>query len=229
VLPLLVTGEIRYLLTLSLALVFWVLFTELYDVWDKLSHTPARLRGFLKLSRSYKGMVLAHLGVAVCVTGVAVTSAYSVERDVRMQIDETVTVGPYGFRLHSLRDFDGPNYRATRATIDVLEEDGQVAAVLSPEKRLYMVQQMPMTEVAIKPSLTRELYIALGERLPDGGWAVRVYYKPFVRWIWLGAIIMAMGGLFAVSDPRYRLARKQQRAAPKSASAKTGDADVAPV
>jgi cytochrome c-type biogenesis protein CcmF len=225
-LPLAFAGELRFLVALSISLVFWVLFTELYDLRDKLTHKHNRLAGLWKLPRSYKGMVLAHLGLAVCVTGVAVTSVYSVERDVRMALDQTVTVGPYGFRLIKLRDFDGPNYRATEARIEVLDGNGEVVTLLTPEKRLYTVQQMPMTEVAIKTSMTRELYVALGEALPDDSWAVRVYYKPFVRWIWLGALIMALGGFLAISDPRYRTAR-ERRAARRSLPTETEKGHVA--
>ncbi len=102
--------------------------------------------------------------------------------------------------------------------------DGELETVLQPEKRLYTVPQMPMTEVAIYPGLFRELYLALGEPLPDGGWAVRIHYKPFVRWIWLGAVLMALGGLTAISDPRYRFARRRHPALPAAA---LGETDVA--
>jgi cytochrome c-type biogenesis protein CcmF len=192
--------------------VFWVLLTSLYDIKARLTRKNAFLAALISLPRSYKGMVLAHLGVAVCVTGVTITSVYSIERDIRLQVQETLTVGPYDFRLLSLREVEGPNYRATQAKVEVLRKDGTVMAVMEPEKRLYTVQQMPMTEVAIEPGLTRDLYLALGEPLADGAWAMRIYYKPFVRWIWLGALCMALGGVLAISDPRYRLAWKQRRA-----------------
>ncbi|NJN45880.1 MAG: heme lyase CcmF/NrfE family subunit [Candidatus Competibacteraceae bacterium] len=208
-LPWLLNGELRFWVALSLSLVFWVLCTEYYDVRDRLSHKRQRWTALLNLPRSYKGMVFAHVGLAVCVTGVTITSVYSVERDVRMELGDTVQLGPYGFRLSSLRDVDGPNYQATQAKIEVLDSDGQLETVLAPEKRLYTVQQMPMTEVAIRPGLTRDLYLALGEPLSEGVWAVRIHYKPFVRWIWLGAIFMAIGGFLAVSDPRYRLSRRR--------------------
>ena len=224
-LPLLFAGELRFWVALSLSLVFWVLFTSLYDVRDKLAHKPSPLSALFKLPRGYQGMLLAHLGVAVCVTGVALTSAYSVERDVRLRVGETVAIGPYDFRLLSLRDVEGPNYRATQARVEVLSKDGREVAIMEPEKRLYSVQQMPMTEVAIQPGLIRDLYLALGEPLSDGAWAVRVYYKPFVRWIWLGALCMALGGVLAISDPRYRMARQQR--AMREAAVLSGGADVA--
>ncbi len=227
ILPTLLAGEFRFLLSLAIALVFWVVLTECYDVKDKLTHKRNRVIALLRLPRSYKGMIVAHIGLAVCVTGVAVTSTYSVERDIRMQVDQTVRVGPYGFRMSSLEDFDGPNYRATRAQIQVLDEDDRIETVLAPEKRLYTVQQMPMTEVAIKTSLARELYVALGEPLPDGSWAVRVYYKPFVRWIWLGALIMALGGFIAITDTRYRATLRQPRSKRETSPLDGRDVDVA--
>ncbi len=212
-LPLLFTGELRFLVVLSLSLVFWVVLTSLDGVRDKLSHKPNHLAALLTLSRSYQGMILAHIGLAVCVTGVAITSAYSVERDVRLRVGEGVTIGPYEFRLLSLHDVPGPNYVSTEARVEVRTPSGYVETVLEPEKRLYTVQRMPLSEVAIQPGLTRDLYVALGESLADGIWAVRIYYKPFVRWLWLGAVLMALGGMLAVSDPRYRLARRRQAVA----------------
>ena len=200
-----------FVVALALALVFWVLFSELRDVRDKLAHKRRPWAASLDLPRHYKGMLLAHLGVVVTVTGVAVTSAYSIERDVRMTVGETVRVGSYDYRLLRLRDFDGPNYRATEARIEVLDE-GRPVTVLAPQKRLYIVQQTPMTEVAIEPGLTRDLYLALGDPLAADSWSVRIHYKPFVRWIWLGALLMALGGALTVGDPRYRLLRRSQRA-----------------
>jgi len=201
-----------FLVGLSLSLVFWVLAGEIADLRQRVSNKQNRIAALFRQPRWYIGMLLAHLGMAITVTGVAITSAYNVERDVRMTLNETITVGPYQFHLTELHNFDGPNYRATRATVEVLDESG-VISVLQPEKRLYTVQQMPMTEVAIDPGLTQDLYIALGEPLEDGSsWAVRIHYKPFVRWLWLGALVMALGGVIAISDPRYRLVRRVRQA-----------------
>jgi cytochrome c-type biogenesis protein CcmF len=226
VLPLLVSDDFHALVMLSLSLVFWVLLTSSYAMWSKISHKTHRLRALLGLSRSYKGMVIAHVGVALCVTGIAITSVYSVERDLRIQVGKTVTLGPYGFRLLSLQDIQGPNYIATQARVEVLNREGTVDTILTPEKRLYSVQQMPMTEVAIRPGLTHDLYLALGEPLTDGSWAIRIHYKPFVRWIWFGAVVMALGGFLAITDPRYRLARRQRRVQ-HSTTPVAGDVNVA--
>ncbi len=219
-LPLLAADRFHFLVALALSLAFWVMLTSLYDLADRLRHKADRLAALAALPSGFKGMLLAHLGLAVCVIGVAITSTYSVERDVRLRVGEAVSIGPYEFQLNSLRDKRGPNYIATRARVEVRTHSGDVETVLEPEKRIYTVQRMPMTEVAIQPGLTRDLYLALGEPLADGSWAVRIYYKPLVRWIWLGAALMALGGLLASSDPRYRPARRRTATVP-------GDADVA--
>ena len=156
-------------------------------------------------------MLLGHLGIAVFIVGVTLTSLYNQEKDLRMAPGDVYSVAGYEFTFHGVRDFDVDNYVATRGGFSVRSESGNFAVDLFPEKRTYRVQTMPMTEAAIDAGLTRDLFIALGEPLDQqGAWAVRIYYKPFVRWIWLGAIIMALGGLFAASDRRYRrLARER--------------------
>ncbi len=223
--PFLMNGEFQFLVALSAMLVFWVALTSFEDVHDKIRNKNKRLASLLKLPRSYKGMILAHLGVAVCATGVALSSAYSVERDVRLAVGESAEVGPYTFRLLKLSDLNGPNYRGTAARLEVFDANGELYRVMTPEKRLYLVQQTTMTEVALDPGLTRDLYVALGESLGNGAWAVRIHYKPFVRWIWLGGLLMASGGVLAIRDRRYRLATS-----PKSAfSNQPGEAtDVTP-
>ncbi len=207
----LIPDRFYFMVGLSLSLVFWVLFGELQDVRERLRNKRRPWAALWHLPRAYKGMLVAHLGMAVLVTGVAVTSYYSVERDVRLAVDETVNVGPYAFHMLELKDVDGPNYLATRAVVEVLDGD-RLITVMRPEKRFYLARQMPMTQVALRPGLFQDLYLALGERLDDSAWATRVQYKPFVRWLWLGALIMALGGVLAICDPRYRLSRRRQPA-----------------
>ena len=154
-------------------------------------------------------MLLAHCGVGVFIIGVTLVRGYESERDVRMQVGESVSVGGYQFRLDALQDVQGPNYSAVRGTVSV-SRDQRAVRTLYPEKRFFTVQQMPMTEAAIDSGLTRDLYVSLGEPLPDGAWVVRVYHKPFVDWIWGGAFLMALGGVLAVTDRRYRLARREE-------------------
>ena len=134
---------------------------------------------------------------------------------VRMHVGDTVDVGGYTFRLDRLAQVPGPNYEATRGSMAILK-DGKELRTLYPEKRFYQVQQMPMTEAAIDTGFTRDLYVSLGEPVGDGAWVVRIYDKPFVDWIWGGALLMALGGILAVSDRRYRLARKVERDAAES-------------
>jgi cytochrome c-type biogenesis protein CcmF len=169
-------------------------------------------------------MTLGHLGLAVVVVGAAVTSYYSVERDVRMALNEPLNVGPYQFELLRLRDYQGPNYTSTQGIIRVSNPAEGFETLVRPAKRMYTVQQMPMTEVALMPGLVQEIYVAMGEPLDDGSWAVRVHYKPFVRWLWLGSLIMALGGFIAIMDPRYRTERVR-----RVVDARAGDADVARV
>jgi cytochrome c-type biogenesis protein CcmF len=162
----------------------------------------------LKVSRggtaSFWGMHIAHLGIAVFVVGVTLVSGYQEEKDVRMGPGDTVNVGKYTFTFVGIREAQGPNYTAFVGDVD-LSENGRVVKRMNPEKRTYVASSMPMTEAAIDSGFTRDVYVSLGEPLPDGAWAVRVYYKPFVDWIWFGCLIMALGGLVAASDRRYRL------------------------
>ena len=144
------------------------------------------------------------------IIGVTLVKGYETEKDVRMTPGSTVSVGGYLMRLDRFEDIVGPNYTGVRGVVTVLK-NGRETGVMHPEKRMYNVQQMPMTEAAIDTGLTRDLYVSLGEQVDGGAWVVRVYYKPFVDWIWGGAFLMALGGVLALSDRRYRLARAQDR------------------
>ena len=155
-----------------------------------------------RIPRSLAGMALAHFGVGVFIIGVTFTNAYSVERDLRIARGETREIGGYAFSFHGTAAHRGPNYQATRGEFRV--RGGGRDITLLPEKRAYFSQENPMTEAAIDAGFTRDLYVALGEPLGDGAWSARIYYKPFIRWIWLGALLMALGGAIAASDARYR-------------------------
>ena len=165
-------------------------------------------------------MLVAHTGVAVFVLGVTVVTQYGVEKDVRLEMGGKIEISGYTFRLDAVEQHSGPNYSGHRGRVSVTRGDDAVV-YLAPEKRVYLVQQNPMTEAAIDAGFTRDLYVSLGEPLSDGAWSVRVYYKPFVRWIWLGCILMAFGGLIAVTDPRYRIARRHSQV-PTSTEAAQG-------
>ena len=160
-------------------------------------------RDLLRLPRGFLGMALAHVGFAATLTGICFVSVLEVEEVVRLAPGDSVEVAGRDFRFEGVRDVAGPNYRARRAEI-VVTRNGRPVARLAPEKRTYASQAQPMTEAGIDPGFTRDLYAALGEPLGGGAWSVRLHYKPFVRWIWLGAILMALGGALAASDRRYR-------------------------
>jgi cytochrome c-type biogenesis protein CcmF len=181
----------------------WTIFAVLSGIWQR-TRVGQRRRDLAQTPRAVFGMSLAHIGLGVFVIGITFTSTYSVEKDLRMAPGDTYTTGGFTFRFDGIDQQRGPNYLSETGTITVIK-NGRLAATLNPEKRTYLVQQMPMTEAAIDAGLTRDLYVALGEPLDDGGsWAVRLYLKPYVRWIWLGALIMVFGGLLSASDRRYR-------------------------
>ena len=187
--------------------------TTLEGFRDRLSGRNRLLTAFVRIPRGFHGMSLAHAGIAVFIVGVALTTTYSVEKDVRLAPGESWVLGGYEFRMVGVKPVRGPNYDAQRGEIRVFR-DGEPVAVLHPEKRIYRVQRNPMTEAAIDPGVGRDLFVALGEPLgDDGAWSVRLYYKPFIRWIWMGGVMMALGGLIAATDRRYRqLARRDVRA-----------------
>jgi cytochrome c-type biogenesis protein CcmF len=196
-------GDFHWSVLAVFLLAFWVLLAGVRDLLDKCRH-KGLFKGIRSLSSSYWGMQLAHLGIAVCAIGVVLVSHGSAERDLRLAPGESLELGGYMFVFEGAKHFEGPNFTSDKGTVRVLQ-DGEEVAVLHPEKRLYTVQQMPMTEAGIDAGLTRDLYVALGEPLENGAWAVRVHIKPYVRWIWLGGLMMGLGGLLAAFDPRYRV------------------------
>ena len=198
---------------LGLFMAAWVAASTLAGAWQRLRDHPAPgvLARLGAQNGAWWGLQLAHLGVAVFVAGVTVVSSLSTESDVRMEPGQTVEAGGHRFTLRSVELVQGPNYTAGRATIDVVR-DGEAVATLRPERRIYTVSRMPMTEVAIDRGVLRDLYVALGEPVSATAWSVRLHHKPLVNWIWGGCLLMALGGLLAAADRRYRLAR-QRRAA----------------
>jgi len=194
---------------LGFFMAFWVIFTTLLNVYTRgrMAGKGDVGAGLNTLGRSYYGMVLAHIGVAVVVLGVTVVKNYEAEQDMRVEVGDTVDMGGYIFRFDGATQIEGPNYTAHRGQF-LVTRNNKVVTTLFPEKRTYRVQTMPMTEAGIDTGLFRDLYVSLGEPLPGGAWSVRVYYKPFVDWIWAGALFMAFGGMLAISDRRYRLVAK---------------------
>ncbi|WP_233141576.1 heme lyase CcmF/NrfE family subunit [Aggregatibacter actinomycetemcomitans] len=183
-----------------------IVLLSLYEMQQRATHRESFWRGITKLSRSHWGMILAHLGVAMTVWGIAFSQNYSVERDVRMHVGDTVQIAGYDFTFKGISDANGPNYIGGKAQIDI-HRDGKKETTLYAEKRLYTVSKMPMTEAAIDWGFSRDLYVALGEKLDDNSWALRLYYKPFIRWIWLGGLFMVLGGILCLLDRRYRFSK----------------------
>lgn len=197
-------GRWRWAVAGAFLLTALMVLAGLRDIVDKTRHAGWR-KGLPVLGRSYWGMHLAHLGFAVCALGAVLASVGSVERDLRMAAGASAEVGGYDFVFEGTTRLPGPNYVTDRGTVRV-ERDGREVAILHPEKRFYHVQRSTMTEAGIQAGFMRDLFVALGEPLDDGAWALRVQIKPFVRWIWLGALLMALGGLLAATDRRYRAA-----------------------
>jgi len=209
----LVMGKWTPLIALGLLLAAWVITTALLDLRKRIAGSGSLWQRFKTPSFSYYGMLLAHLGIAVFIIGVTMVKGYETERDVRMDVGDTVEAGGFVFRFEGVRQQRGPNYIASEGRVSV-SKNGKPVTELHPEKRVYNASGMPMTEASIEPGFLRDLYVSLGEPIPGtDAWAVRVYIKPFVDWIWLGCLMMALGGVLAISDRRYRIhAHKAQTA-----------------
>jgi cytochrome c-type biogenesis protein CcmF len=189
----------------------WAILSSLYEPWQ-------RLRRKQSLSRGVLGMTLAHIGVGVFAIGVTVVQTYKIEKDIALQPGATVELEGYTFQFKGTREVKGPNYDAVEAEV-AISRDGRQVALLHPQKRVYRVQTSPMTESGIDVRWNRDLFVAMGEDLGNNTWSMRLQYKPMVRYIWLGALIMALGGLVAVSDRRYRTRKVTEDAAARAAGA----------
>jgi cytochrome c-type biogenesis protein CcmF len=212
-LPFLVIGKAGLTVFPGVAMAIWITLTTLQHWFAKAMRKPSRNkdRKIIPLSSGFYGKIIAHIGVAVFIIGVVVSNTFSIEKDVRMAPNEPVLLGEYRFIFEGTTQEIGPNYTAEAGTV-IIEKNGKKIKELYPEKRFYQVQQMPMTEAAIDWGFTRDIYVALGEPLDNGAWSARIYYKPFIRWVWLGGLLMALGGLLSVLDRRYR------RIAPRSSA-----------
>ncbi len=188
----------------------WIILQTLGSIAAR-TRSGQRIEGLRSTPRAIYGMTLAHIGVGVFIIGVTMVKGFSIEKDIRMAPDEKFQVAGYQVEFIGVKATEGPNYQARTGHFNILV-DGIQTATMNPEKRVYLVQQNPMTEAAIDAGFTRDLYIALGEPLDNQGtWAVRIYLKPFIRWIWLGALLMGLGGALAATDRRYRRQRKVEQ------------------
>jgi cytochrome c-type biogenesis protein CcmF len=210
-----VLGHWTPMVGFGLLLGIWVASTALLNLWQRLKEHPAPnwSQRLAAQPGSYYGMLLAHFGVAVFVVGVTVVNGFQVEKDLRMSPGESTEIAGLRVRFDGVREVRGPNYIAARGTLE-LTRGTQHLATLHPERRNYLVSRMPMTETAIDRGFTRDLYVSLGEPLGGNAWSVRVYYKPFVGWIWGGCLLMALGGVLAVFDRRYRAQRRVAATSP---------------
>jgi cytochrome c-type biogenesis protein CcmF len=210
-------GTFSPLASFGILCAMWIASTAITSLVQRVRQGEGSL--FTRLSRptaSFYGMLLAHFGVAVFVVGVTMVRGYESEQDVRMRVGETVQSGGYTFRFDGVREVPGPNFRAMEGMITVLKGE-RVVETLLPQKRVYNASGMVMTEAAIDSGFTRDLYVSLGEPVDNGeSWIVRVYHKPYIDWIWAGCFLMALGGLLAVCDRRYRV--KVRDRTPKSGS-----------
>lgn len=210
IVPLVSGDQYEKRVAVAIALILWVFIVNGWDLYNKVSKSKqGKFAGFRRLSLSYKGMLLAHIGLGVTVVGVTMTSLYSTEKDLRMEPNQKIEFDGYTFQFNGVKALQGPNFDAQRGEIFVTK-GGEFEASLHPEKRRYWAKQNVMTEAAIDAGLFRDLYVALGEPLDEeGAWALRIYVKPYIRWIWGGALLMAIGGAFAICDRRYRFKEKR--------------------
>ncbi|MDA9279713.1 heme lyase CcmF/NrfE family subunit [bacterium] len=200
--PFTYAGEFNASTALAAALLVWLLAASWVDLSRRLRHQNW-WRGLRQLNPGYYGMLMAHLGVGVMALGIAVVSHYSVQKDLRMGVGDQATLGQYEFTFMGVKNVVGPNFTAVEGQVKVVK-DSDFVAYLLPQKRTYTSRGQVMTEASIDPALSRDIYVAMGEPLSDGAWAMRLHIKPLIRWIWLGALMMALGGMLAVWDKRYR-------------------------
>jgi len=221
-------GEWTLVRSLAFLAAFWVMGGVVVVFIERLSSMKQAgfWSKFSAMPNAFKGMCLAHFAIGIFIIGVTMVKSYEVEKDMRMEVGDTTEIGGYIFRFDGVNQVAGPNYNAAQGQITVLKGNGEtVETVLHPQKRTYLVQTMPMTEAAINTGLTRDLYVSLGEPVGNGAWSVRIYYKPFVDWIWAGAFLMALGGFLAINDKRYRMLsrkRREEEEAKQAAQGATG-------
>jgi cytochrome c-type biogenesis protein CcmF len=217
-----IAGKFSLMSGFGLLMGYWVVAAVATDLWERIApragHATTMWQKARLIPRASVGMMLAHLGVAVFIFGVSMVRTHEVERDVKMKPGDYTEVAGWRFTLNGLREREGPNYTAMQGVIEV-SRDGRKVLDMFPEKRVYRVQTMPMTEADIHARVTGDLYVSLGEAVEGGAWIVRVYVKPYVNWIWGGCVLMALGGIFAASDRRYRQRKTADDKLPQGAMA----------
>jgi cytochrome c-type biogenesis protein CcmF len=222
-LPLMITLEFGFGPTITIALALWILLSAVRDIKNKVANKKTLSAGLASLPLSYYGMQLAHLGVATMIVGAALTSVYSTEKSVLLSPGERMNLGGYAFEFVGAKPITGPNFRGMEATLEVYRGE-EFLRELHPERRLYLASGTPSTEMAIDAGFWRDLFVTLGEEKGAAAWSMTIYVKPFVRWVWLGAIFMCLGGVVAAGDKRYRRAL-EKHAVKKQAAAPAGSAE----
>ena len=212
-------GRWSLLIVLGLLLGCWAIAASGLHLAARLSGAGTLGARIAAVPRAHWGMTLAHIGLGVFILGVTLVKGYESSNEVRMAEGDTTSVAGYSFKLLGVEEIRGPNYVAARARMEV-SRDGRTIATMAPEKRFYVVQRMPMTEAAIDAGLFRDLYVSMGEQLDQATWIVRVQHKPLIGWIWGGCLLMALGGLVAVSDRRYRLGERKVTVPPATVMAR---------
>ncbi len=181
---------------------FWAIATAMEELW---------YRRRTSWSRGVLGMTMAHAGVGVMVIGITLVTAFGLDRDASLAVGESKTMAGYQFTFEGTEQQTGPNYIAQVGHVAISDADGNAIATVHPEKRRYPSRGNVMTESGVHSNLFRDLYVSLGEPLQQGGWSLRLFYRPFVLWIWLGGLLMMLGGILATTDPRYRRLRQRER------------------
>jgi cytochrome c-type biogenesis protein CcmF len=224
-------GSWSFLAGIGAFLGLWIIGSSLKDLVERLLPRAGSSQGLgtraRRLGRSYVGMQFAHIGVALVVIGITFVLGYDDERDVRMVVGEKVEVGGYAFRLDALERIQGPNFEADQATVAVYK-DGRRMTTLRPQMREYYSQNQPMAQTSLHRGFFRDLYVNMGEPLPGNAWVMRVYYKPYMNWVWAGAILMGLGGFLAASDRRYRVRVRREEDLPDADGNLAGNGDVQP-
>jgi cytochrome c-type biogenesis protein CcmF len=206
--PVLFYGRFGLLVTVGCIAAIWIIATSVIQ--------PLRSwRSGVRLTPAVLGMSVAHLGVGLFVIGVTTVQAFSIETDRALRPGESIEIGNYEYQMRELRDVKGPNYSAREAVVEI-RRNGEFVAEVRPQKRQYLVQKSPMTEAGIDAGWNRDLFVALGDQIGPDTWSVRVQYKPMIRFIWLGCLVMALGGLIAVGDRRYRVGARADNRIPEA-------------
>jgi cytochrome c-type biogenesis protein CcmF len=213
--PLGIYGSASALTVAGVTAAAWLLLASAMEPVRQLTGRGSRL------TAGALGMSVAHFGLGLCVLGVTVTSAYEVQTDERLAVGGSTTLAGYDLHFREVRPVQGPNYMGLRGEI-LIERDGRPVATVYPEKRTYSERGSPFTEAGIDAGWRRDLFVAMGDDLGQGAWSVRIQYKPLVRFIWFGVLVMAIGGLIAISDRRYR--QRQEATAPAAGSSAVAEA-----